>query len=186
MLTINLHPFPTLSTERLTLRQVTVDDKNDLFALRSSAEVMKYIDRPLAKSVDEMEVFIQKIKELEVNNNGIHWGIALNPDSKLIGVISFWRIDKENHRAEMGYLLRAEFHGKGIMQEAFNAVIPYGFNVLNFHSIEANVNPNNSPSIKILERNKFVREGYFKEDYYYNGKFLDSAIYSLLKSNLEK
>ncbi|MGE5859464.1 MAG: GNAT family N-acetyltransferase, partial [Ignavibacteria bacterium] len=62
----------------------------------------------------------------------------------------------------------------------------YGFKVMNLHSIEANVNPDNKASIRLLERNNFTREAYFKENYFYNGKFLDSAIYSLLISEFKK
>ena len=59
-------------------------------------------------------------------------------------------------------------------------VLDYGFNTLKIHSLEANVNPGNAASIKLLERNGFVREAYYRENYYYNGHFLDSAIYSLI------
>jgi ribosomal-protein-alanine N-acetyltransferase len=72
------------------------------------------------------------------------------------------------------------------MQEALLKVINYGFKVINLHSIEANVNPGNAASIKLLEKNKFVREAYFKENYFYNGKFLDTVIYSLLNAEHEK
>ncbi|MDO8550886.1 MAG: GNAT family protein [Ignavibacteria bacterium] len=51
---------------------------------------------------------------------------------------------------------------------------------MKLHSIEGTVNPNNLPSIKLLEKNNFIREAYFKENFYYNGKFLDTAIYSLI------
>jgi ribosomal-protein-alanine N-acetyltransferase len=53
---------------------------------------------------------------------------------------------------------------------------------MKLHSIEAHVNPNNIASIKLLEKNGFIREAYFKEDYFYDGKFLDTAVYSLLTS----
>ena len=66
------------------------------------------------------------------------------------------------------------------MQESIKEVIDYGFNVMKLHSIEANVNPDNAASIRLLERNKFKREAYYKENFYFNGKFLDTAIYSLL------
>ncbi len=66
------------------------------------------------------------------------------------------------------------------MQEAILTILDYGFKIMKLHSVEANVNPNNAASIKLLERNNFIREAYHKENYYYNGKFLDSAIYSLL------
>ena len=59
MLEINLQPFPVLSTERLELRQITDNDTKDLLFLRSNNDVMKYIDIPLLKSIDEAA---QKIK----------------------------------------------------------------------------------------------------------------------------
>jgi ribosomal-protein-alanine N-acetyltransferase len=61
-------------------------------------------------------------------------------------------------------------------------VLYYGFEFMKLHSVEANVNPDNTPSIKLLERNNFSREAYFKENYFYDGKFLDTVIYSLLIS----
>jgi ribosomal-protein-alanine N-acetyltransferase len=66
------------------------------------------------------------------------------------------------------------------MQEAMRVVLDYGFKEMNLHSVEANVNPSNTRSIQLLERNGFVREAYHREDYYYNGHFLDSAIYSFI------
>ena len=90
---------------------------------------------------------------------------------------------KEHYRAEIGYLLSDAFQRRGIMQEAITAAINYGFNVMRLHSIEANVNPGNTASIMLLEKNKFMREAYFRENFYYNGKFMDSLVYSLLTSN---
>jgi ribosomal-protein-alanine N-acetyltransferase len=54
---------------------------------------------------------------------------------------------------------------------------------MNLHSIEANINPENIASRKLLEKTGFVREAYFKENYFFNGKFIDSEIYSLLNKN---
>ncbi len=66
------------------------------------------------------------------------------------------------------------------MQEALTEVLDYGFQVLKLHSVEGNVNPANDASIKLMERNGFAKEAYFKDHYFYNGKFMDTAIYSLL------
>lgn len=180
MLITNFNPFPLLTTERLILRQINTSDESDLFILRSDKRVMRFIDRPIAQSTEDAAKLIRIINDSLNNNDGITWGITLKNDSKLIGTIGFWKITKEHYRAEIGYLLHFGYQGRGIMQEAFNAVLDYGFKVMKLHSVEANVNPENAASIKILERNKFTREAYFKENYYYDGKFLDSAIYSLL------
>jgi ribosomal-protein-alanine N-acetyltransferase len=105
----------------------------------------------------------------------------LKNEFKLIGNIGIWRIEKEHHRAEIGYALHPSHQGKGIMQEALKAVLDYGFHMMKLHSMEANVNPDNAASIKLLERANFVREAYFKENYFFDGKYLDSAIYSLIR-----
>lgn len=180
MLQLNFSPFPILKTERLLLRKVEINDFNEIFLLRSDPVVMKYLDRPSAKSLEDAKIFLQSITDLEKNNETVTWAITIQGNPKLIGTICYWNIKKEHYRAEVGYVLLPEFHGKGIMQETLTAVFDYGFNVMKLHSVEANVNPNNEASIKLLERNNFVREAYFKENYYYDGKFLDSAIYSLL------
>jgi [ribosomal protein S5]-alanine N-acetyltransferase len=183
LLTVSFKPFPIITTDRLVLRQVEKSDVKEIFFLRSDSKVMEFLDRPPAKSKEEALLFIDQINELEKNNNGITWGITLKPSNTLIGTICYWNMKKEHYRAEIGYALYPDFHGRGIMHEAMNEVIRFGFARIKLHSIEANVNPHNTPSIKLLERNNFIREGYFKEDFFYNGKFLDSAIYSLLISN---
>ena len=179
-------PFPNLSSERLNLRQVVLADENEILVLRSDGRVMKFLDRPMAKSINDSRQFIHNINDGINKNEAITWAITLKNDSKLIGTIGYWQIFKEHFRAEIGFILHPDFQGKGIMQEAINKIIEYGFDVMKLHSIEANVNPENVSSIKLLERNNFIKEGYFKENYYYNGKFLDSAIYSLLNNKKER
>ncbi|MEI9810881.1 MAG: GNAT family protein [Bacteroidota bacterium] len=180
MLTVNFDPFPVIPTERLLLRKISDNDANELFFIRSDKRTMKYLDRPVAKTVDDAMELIGRITGDLTNNNGITWAITLKDDPKLAGTIGYWRIDKPNHRAEIGYMIHPGLQGKGLMQEAMSAVIDYGFSVMKIHSIEANVNPANEASIGILEKNDFVREAYYKENYYFDGQFLDTLIYSRL------
>ncbi len=180
MESINFLPFPNLSTERLILRQVVGTDVSDIFSLRSDERVMEFLDRPMQKTMGDSRQLIKIVTNGINNNEAITWAINLKNDPKLIGTIGFWRIIKEHFRAEIGYLLHPDYQGKGIMQEALEEVLDFGFRILKLHSIEANVNPNNLASIKLLERNRFVKEAYFKENYYYDGKFLDTVIYSLI------
>jgi ribosomal-protein-alanine N-acetyltransferase len=183
MLQLNFQPFPQISTGRLLLREITTADAADLFALRSNKDLMRYIDRPVAQSMQDALNLIEIITTALKNDDGITWGITLKNNPQLIGTIGFWRIIKEHHRAEIGYLLSDAFQRQGIMQEAITAAIDYGFNVMRLHSIEANVNPANTASILLLEKNKFIREAYFRENYYYNEKFVDSLVYSLITPN---
>ena len=183
MLAINLQPFPTLFTERLILRQITENDVEDFFWLRNSEEVMKYIQLPKLETVEKAKERIKTLNEGTLKNEIINWAITLKDEQKLIGWILYKSIDLVNHRAEVGYLLHPDYWRKGIVQEAITAVLDFGFNTLNFHSIEALVNPENDASILLLEKNGFVKEAYFKENFYFEGAFLDTGVYSLLKSN---
>lgn len=182
-LTFDFSNFPVLETERLLLRQIVHEDAPAIFNLRSNSDVMRYLDRPAAKTIEDAHELIGRIERSLENGDGITWGIMLKNDNELIGTAGFWRIVKEHFRAEIGYMLHPAWQGKGLMQEVMDKVLNYGFNTLRLHSVEANVNPANAASIRLLERNNFVREAYFRENYYYDGKFLDTAIYSKLATS---
>jgi ribosomal-protein-alanine N-acetyltransferase len=180
MLEINFIPFPELESHRLKLRMVKEADVNDVFMLRSDAEVMKYIPRPLAIDLQDALNHIEVINRGLAANQSINWAITEKGNDRLIGMICLVNIQPENYRTEVGYILNREFHGKGIMDEALKAVIAYAFNTLKFHSLEALIDPLNTASENVLKRNSFVKEAHFKEKTFYNGKFLDDVIYSLL------
>lgn len=181
MLQLNFSPFPEIKTNRLLLRKMTDADAPELLFLRSDDAVMLYIDREKMKSVEEATVFIRKINTSIDNNESILWGIALpdRPDT-VIGTICFWNIIKEHYRAEVGYMLHPDHWNKGLMKEALLAVIDFGFNNMKLHSMEGRINPHNAVSGMVLEKCGFTREAYFKEDYCCQGKFIDTAVYSLL------
>ena len=105
MLLLNFNPFPTLSTERLNLRRIFAEDEEEIFFLRSDIEMLQFLDRDPAKSIEEVMQWIQMINEAIDNNQYIAWAIALKKDPRLIGTITFWNIKKEHYRAEIGYAL---------------------------------------------------------------------------------
>ena len=182
ILELNFSPFPLIETERLTLRAITMEDAADLFELRKDADVMRYLDRDPHRTLEDSKEMIQKIVDGTKNNETIGWGISFKNETQLIGTISYHRIEKEHYRAEIGYILHPKHWRKGIINEAMRAVIRYGFETMKLHSIEANVNPDNIASTNLLKKHGFVREAYFKENYFFNGKFIDTEIYSLLES----
>nr|WP_315216450.1 GNAT family N-acetyltransferase [uncultured Flavobacterium sp.] len=180
MLAINFSPFTNLETERLFLRRVDVKDVNEIIALRSNPETMKYIPRPLVKTIEDALEHIAMMDAKIENNEGINWAITQKGNPKLIGVIGHYRIKPEHYRAEIGYMLLPEFSGKGIISEAVKEVVKYGFKGMQLHSIEAVIDPENNASAKVLEKNGFVKEAHLKENEFFEGRFLDSVIYSLL------
>lgn len=185
MLNLNFDPFPLLSTERLHLRQVQEEDVNEIFFLRSDERVLEFLGKEPESSKETALLFINKINGLERSNEAVTWAITFTGKKAIIGTICFWNITKEHSRAELGYALHPDFQGRGIMQEALTAVLNYGFDVMKLHSVEARTDPGNASSTRLLERNRFAREGFFREDYFYNGVFLNTAVYSLLRTELK-
>jgi len=180
MLNVNFDPFPELRTERLLLRKITDDDVEQIFKMRSDKNVMKYIGKKPIVTMAEAKDWIKLIKDSLSINSGITWGITEINQTTLIGTIGLWRIIKENYRAEIGYMLLPEYWKKGFTKEAILKVVKYGFDEMKLHSIEAHISPKNVGSATVLEKTGFVREAYFKEDFFYDGVFEDTAIYSLL------
>jgi ribosomal-protein-alanine N-acetyltransferase len=176
-------PFPVLETERLTLREITRGDAQAFFELRTHPDVTKYADRFPPKDMGEIHAFLDKIFETIASNQAIAWAISPKGSSEFIGTVNFHRTYPEHYRAEMGYQLFSKYWRQGIMSEAVRAAIEYGFNVMKLHSIEAQVNPNNEASIGLLKKHGFVQEAYFKENFYFDGRFLDTLVFSLINKS---
>ncbi len=186
MLEINFHPFKNLKTKRLVLRRIIETDCNEILELRSNPITMKYIPRPIAKTIDDAKTHFKTIDEKIENNTGINWAITLKNSDKMIGIIGHYRLQPENYRCEIGYMILLAYQGQGIITEAIKVVLEYGFEDLNMHSIEAVIDPDNLASERVLQKNGFIKEAHFIENEYYEGKFLDTVIYSILKKNFKK
>lgn len=186
MLTINFHPFKNLETERLLLRRVAASDVTEIRELRGNPETMKFIPRPLVTNDEEALEHFKMIDEKIENNLGINWAITLKGNTKLIGIIGHYRIQPENHRCEIGYMILPQYNGQGIVTEAIKPVLEYGFDALNMHSIEAVIDPENVASERVLQKNGFIKEAHILENELWNGKFWDTVIYSLLKKNFKR
>jgi [ribosomal protein S5]-alanine N-acetyltransferase len=178
--------FPELESERLIFRPLNKKDTEQLYLIRSNELVMKYMDAIMINNMKAASVMISFFKYEFKHKNAITWGIVEKQTNKLIGTFAFWRLLKQHCRAEIGYSLTPKYWGNGLMTEAFKTLIEYGFKSMNLHSIEANVNPKNENSIKLLERIGFKKEAYFRENFKYQDKFIDSAIYCLIETDVRK
>ena len=185
MLTFNFTPFPILESERLRFRKLSDEDINEIFELRSNPETMKYIPRPLATNLEEALAHIKMINEKIDANIDINWAVTQKDSNKCIGLMGFFRTQPENYRSELGYMILPEHHNKGYVTEAVKTLLDYAFNELKFHSIEAVIDPANIASEKVLLKNGFTKEAHFVENFKYNGKFIDSVVYTLLKRNFK-
>ncbi len=173
--------LPIIDTNRLTLRSITPDDVDDFFAVYSNPEVMRYWSTLPLPNRAAAEKQISEIHEGFKRQELLKWGIALRADDRLIGSVTLFHPDFSNRRVEIGYAIGRAYWGKGYMKETLTAVIDYAFDTLEFHRIEADVDPRNAPSVGILERLGFQREGYLRERWQVGGEIQDALLYGLLR-----
>jgi ribosomal-protein-alanine N-acetyltransferase len=172
---------PILETDRLNLKPPTLADALDFFEIRSNHEFMKYIGRHPITHILEAEKYIQRILDGFNSRTGLSWKICEKGSDKLIGYIGFWSIDYTHFRTEIGYGLHQDYHRKGYLTEALNTLTHFTFNELGLHSVLAEADDKNVATIKLLEKCGFKKEAHFKESFYFDGEFLDSAIYCKVK-----
>jgi len=161
MLNITFTPFPILTTERLTLRQLIINDEQEIFTLRSDSEINKYLDRQVSNTIDDARNFINKINESINKNDSIYWAITFSARNILVGTICLFGFSDENGSCEIGYELLTNFQRQGIMREAAEKVIDYAFNTIKVKKIEAFLHRDNQNSIKLLEKFSFRNSNEF-------------------------
>jgi ribosomal-protein-alanine N-acetyltransferase len=150
--------FPTLKTERLLLRQLSLVDAEEIFRLRCDPEHNRYINRPLAASIEDANSYIRSIIQKVQSEQIYFWAISLKPLQTLVGTVMFLNYDPEKLTAELGYELSSAHQGKGIMQEAVAAVLNFGKTQLKLKHIEATVEIGNERSFSVLRKFGFRKD----------------------------
>lgn len=149
--------FPILTTERLTLRRLSIDDYQDIFDLRTDPQINKYLDRQLCKTTEDAKNFINKVNENIEKGGTYYWAISLTDTKQLVGTICLFDFSSEKKSCEMGYELMMKFQGKGIMQEAAQTVIDFVFQTLKFKKILAFTHYKNQHSTNLLLKLNFLK-----------------------------
>lgn len=175
-----------LETERLIIRPINLDDKNDIFEYRRDKEINKY-QGWIPETLNDVEISIGKIAK-QINEPETWFQVVLveKVNQKLIGDLGIHFLGNENKQVEFGCTLNKDFQNKGYATEAVTAVIDYLFNELNKHRIIASIDPENQNSVRLVERIGFRKEAHFVESLLINGKWVDDVIYALLEKDWEK
>lgn len=174
---------PIIETNRLILRKVTLDDAKDMFSYLSDSEVVKHMGLEPYQTVEDVHGEIEWYQSILEAKTGIRWGITLKSSDTIIGSCGFLNRTQKHFRTEVGFELNREYWGKGIAQEALQAVVIHGFQHMELERIEALIEPDNFPSQKLVENIGFVKEGLLRHYEFTCGKFDDLLIYSLLKED---
>ena len=175
-----------LRTERLLLRPLAMSDSSAYLDIFSDARTLQYWSNEPICNLKEAESLIQQDIEWSESKNCICLGVALSDSNLLIGKITLFQLNEQNRRAEIGYILDRRQWGKGYMKEAVGWLLAYAFDVLKLHRLEADTDPQNLPSLALLEKFGFSREGRFRDRWWVHGKWHDSVMLGLLEKDYRK
>ena len=175
----------TLSTERLILRWLDERDDHDQYLIYSDPEAMRYWSSGPWTDIAQARTNIAQSIEGYHNGSGMRLAIELRETGQMIGNFNLYAFAHANRRCDVGYALNRAHWGKGYLGEAMTAALNYAFDVLDLNRIEADIDPRNAASAKLLERHGFVNEGYMRERWIVNGEICDTVFYGLLRREWE-
>ena len=178
--------FPVLNTQRLLLRQMTQEDDRCLFEVLSDEATCRYLTHNAVNDIAVIQRMIFGMQRFFEEKQRIRWGIAPRQDNSIIGHCGYFDIDNSNSCAEISYCLKSGSWGQGIMTEALDEMLRFGFEDYGLNRIVAKVMKDNAGSVKVLKKLGFVQEGLLRESLYKNGRYHDLMIFSILKSEYHR
>jgi ribosomal-protein-alanine N-acetyltransferase len=173
--------LPVLETDRLLLRRLQAHDVDDIFEYASDPEVAKYTSWAAHATIQDSDKFLDYVLELYEKGDVAPWGVMYKPKAKLVGTCGFLDWYLPASWAEIGYALSREYWGRGLMTEAVRAVIAFGFRAMQLNRVQGRCEVENIASIRVMEKVGMKREGVLREHEYAKGRYLDIAIYSILR-----
>jgi [ribosomal protein S5]-alanine N-acetyltransferase len=171
----------TLITPRLTLRPLRHEDARALFTIWSDADAMRYFSFPVMTDFDQATDRVARLLKTSADGKDFVCSVELRTTGEVLGNCDLFHADEQCRRAEIGFSLQRAHWRSGYMSEAGSALIDHAFDTLNLRRIEADVDPRNVASARLLERLGFVREGLLRDRWIVGDEVSDSALYGLLE-----
>ncbi len=175
--------LPRLDGARVRLRQPTEADVPDLFAIFGDAETLRYWSHGPLADLDAAQRYYDGIVSGLERRALFQWAVTVPAADRLVGTVTLADWDRANQRCEIGFILHPSYWGRGLASDAVRTVLGWAFGPMGLHRVEADVEPPNTASLRLLERLGFQREGYFRERWRTRGVWTDSVMLGLLASD---
>ncbi len=175
-----LPSFPRLQGKRVQLRGPRAEDADAVFALFANPDVMRYWSRPPMTTRGEAEGLIAEIQDAFDQRAMLNWVVTGRSDDRVIGTCTLFRFEPRHRRAEIGYALHRDHWGQGLAAEAVALSLDWAFRTLALHRIEADIDPRNDDSRKLLQRLGFASEGLLRQRYFVGDAISDTELFGLL------
>jgi [ribosomal protein S5]-alanine N-acetyltransferase len=141
--------FPSISDDKILLRQIQLSDINDIIEI-------SFYDSIQASTLTQAIEMQAKINEDYNNGNSIHWGIVDVLTNKIVGTCGYYR-GFENGQGELGCVLLPQYRGQGYMTLALLLAIDFGHHNIGLKRIWALTTKQNERAIKLIEKLNFIK-----------------------------
>ncbi len=176
--------MPALETPRLILRRIAMRDAKDIFAYSRDEEVARHVLWSAQRDIGEARDYIKYMMRRYRDDEPSSWGIVQKATGRLVGTIGYMDYSEDNGSVEVGYSLARWLWNGGYMTEALRRVIAYTFDEMDINRIEAQHELTNPASGRVMEKCGMRREGVLRQRLYNKGKYVDVALYAILRCDL--
>lgn len=176
-------PFPSVArieSPRLFLRPVAAPDLPDLLEVNGDPEVTRFLPYETWQSLADAESWLARMAAMVAAGTGQVFALVRRADAKVVGDLLLFRYDEGSARVELGYVLGRAHWGQGLMREAVAAACAMAIDELGMRRIEAEVNPENRASCRLLQQVGFTFEGTLRHRWRAKGETYDTNMYGLL------
>ncbi|MEN1938905.1 GNAT family N-acetyltransferase [Paenibacillus sp. 102] len=180
----NTNEIQKLETKRFLLKKLDLYDLDSLFKIYSDPQTTTYVPREVHKTKDETRVLLENMIETNKEDKSFIWSILSKEHQKVIGTCGIWKL--LHNSASLGAVIGSMYWGKGVIVEALEELIKFGFQELDLNRIEGRCDVRNTASERVMQKLKMTYEGTLRQSIIIDGMYCNSKVYSLLKHEYDK
>lgn len=176
-----------LQTERLLLRAFRESDLDDVCALQSDPEVVRYLYWEV-RTREESRVWLQEriaADRLETDGDAVAYAVQRRSDGLVIGSVNAWWRSVVHQQAEIGFVFLPAAQGQGYAREATSALFDLIFSRLDVHRVYASTDARNGASAGLMRRLGMRQEAHLRHNEVFKGEWGDELIFAVLRDEWE-
>lgn len=174
--------YPMLRTPYLDLREITSDDRDDLYELFCHPDVTEFTASEPVRTLRDIDMMIADWREQFKQGTAMQWAITLpHTSDRVIGVCGFSELDCEGKVGRVHYYLHPMYWRHGLMSQALTAVVRYGFGMLRLNRMDCWISLENFAASGLLESVGFRSEQIVRQGGHWKGRDHDLELYARLR-----
>lgn len=183
-----LQPTYPIETERLLLRPYGEGDLDDLFAMHSREDVVRYLYWDIRDREQVAAMLDRRMTMIALKGEGdaLILAVELKETRRVIGDVLLKWTSEVHRQGEIGFVFHPDFHGRGYASEATREMLRIGFNELDLHRIIGRCEAQNVASTRLMERLGMRQEAHFRENEFIKGTWDDELVFAMLEREWAK